>query len=82
MDSPQDEWLHNRLYILTQTDKDILLSKDEWLNDKLMDAAQKLVCEEIGKTLEYLFWGVQIYGDTGICYHFCHFHEIKSNTLP
>ena len=53
MDSPQDEWLHNRLYILTQTDKDILLSKDEWLNDKLMDAAQMLVCEEIGKTLTF-----------------------------
>ena len=43
-----DEWLHNRMYILTHKDKEVLLSKDEWLNDLLMDAAQKLIYEEIG----------------------------------
>ena len=43
-----NEWLHNRLYILSHEDKNILLSKDEWLNDNLLDAAQKLICEEIG----------------------------------
>ena len=43
-----NEWLHNRLYILSYEDRNILLSKDEWLNDNLLDAAQKLICEEIG----------------------------------
>ena len=49
-DTPQDEWLHNRIYILMEQDKAILLSKDEWLNDRIMDPAQKLICEEIGTT--------------------------------
>ena len=31
-----------------EQDKAILLSKDEWLNDRILDAAQKLICEEIG----------------------------------
>ena len=48
IDVHPDEWLHNRMYIPTQKDKELLLSKDEWLNDQLMDAAQKLICEEIG----------------------------------
>ena len=48
IDAHPDEWLHNRMYILTQKDKEVLLSKDEWLNDQLMDAAQKFICEEIG----------------------------------
>ena len=48
IDAHPDEWLHNRMYILTQKDKEVLLSKDEWLNDQLMDAVQKLICEEIG----------------------------------
>ena len=43
-----NEWLHNRLYILSYEDRNILLSKDKWLNDNLSDAAQKLICEEIG----------------------------------
>ena len=46
-DTTQYEWLHNRVYILMEQDKAILLSKDEWLNDHIMDAAQKLICEEI-----------------------------------
>ena len=33
IDAQPDEWLHNRMYILTQKDKEVLLSKDEWLND-------------------------------------------------
>ena len=36
------------MYILRQKDKEVLLSKDEWLNDQLTDAAQKLIREEIG----------------------------------
>ena len=38
----------DRMYILMEQDKAILLSKDEWLNDRIMIAAQKLICEEIG----------------------------------
>ena len=41
IDAHPDEWLHNRMYILTQKDKEVSLSKDEWLNDQL-------ICEEIG----------------------------------
>ena len=52
-DTPQDEWLHNRMYILMEQDKAILLSKDEWLNDRIMDAAQKLICEEIGTAFTF-----------------------------
>ena len=48
-----NEWLRNRLYILKQKDKDILISKDSWLNDNLMDAAQKLICQEIGTPLTF-----------------------------
>ena len=47
IDARPDEWLHNRIYILTQKDKEVLLSKDDWLNDQLMDAAQKVICEEL-----------------------------------
>ena len=47
-DMPQDQWLHNRMYILIEQDKAILLSKDEWLNDRIMDPAQKLIYDEIG----------------------------------
>ena len=50
-DTPQDEWLHNRIYILMAQDKAILLSKGEWINDRMMDAVQKLICDEIGPRL-------------------------------
>ena len=45
--TPQDEWLHNRMYILMEHDKVILLSNDEWFHDRTMDAAQKLIREGI-----------------------------------
>ena len=48
-----NEWLRNRLYILKQKDKDILISKDSWMNDNIMDAAQKLICQEIGTPLTF-----------------------------
>ena len=38
----------NELYNLTMDEKDILLSEKAWLNDKIMDAAQKLICEICG----------------------------------
>ena len=36
------------MHILRQKDKEVLLSKDEWLNDQLTDAAQKLIRDKIG----------------------------------
>ena len=32
-----------------QNDKNILTTKDAWLNDRIMDAAQKLICKALGK---------------------------------
>ena len=40
-------WIKNRHYHLTEQDKNIL-QEDGWLNDNLMDAAQKLICKVIG----------------------------------
>ena len=37
-------WLRNEIYILKKEDQHLLLSKDAWLNDRIMDAAQKLIC--------------------------------------
>ena len=36
------------MYILKKEDQHLLLSKDAWLNDRIMDIAQKLICKEIG----------------------------------
>ena len=33
-------WFKNELYELTEADREILESKDGWLNDNLMDARQ------------------------------------------
>ena len=41
------------MYSLKKEDQHILLSKDAWLNDRIMDAAQKLICKEIGNELSY-----------------------------
>ena len=38
---------------LKKEDQHILLSKDAWLIDRIMDAAQKLICKEIGNELSY-----------------------------
>ena len=37
-------WLKNKLYNLKNEDKGILLSSSTWLNDRILDAAQKLIC--------------------------------------
>ena len=39
--------------ILKKEDQHLLLSKDAWLNDRIMDAAQKLICKEIGTDESY-----------------------------
>ena len=41
------------MYILKKEDQHLLLSKDAWLNDRIMDAAQKLICKEIGTDESY-----------------------------
>ena len=41
-------WLKNGLYHLYLQDKEILRSPTAWLNDRIMDAAQKLICKELG----------------------------------
>ena len=43
----------NEMYILKKEDQHLLLSKDAWLNDRIMDAAQKLICKEIGTDEPY-----------------------------
>ena len=42
-------WLKNK-HNLKMADRKILLS-DAWLNDRIMDAAQQLICKELG--IEY-----------------------------
>ena len=44
----EEPWLRNDMYILKKEDQHLLLSKDAWLNDRIMDAAQKLICKETG----------------------------------
>ena len=43
----EEPWLRNDMYILKKEDQHLLLSKDAWLNDRIMDVAQKLICKEI-----------------------------------
>ena len=38
----EEPWLRNEMYILKKEDQHLLLSKDAWLNDRIMDAARKL----------------------------------------
>ena len=49
----EEPWLRNEMYILKKEDQHILLSKDAWLHDRIMDAAQKLICKEIGTDESY-----------------------------
>ena len=46
-------WTKNRHYHLTEQNKNIL-QEDGWLNDNLMDAAQKLICKVIGDMDSFL----------------------------
>ena len=41
-------WIKNDLYNLLHEDLEILRSKTSWLNDRIMDAAQQLICKELG----------------------------------
>ena len=46
-------WLKNELYELTEAVREILKSKDGWLNDNLMDARQQLICKAVGSLETY-----------------------------
>ena len=50
-------WIRNEVYELVRSDKNILLSSDSSLNDKLIDAAQKLHFNpfELSKERYYYF---------------------------
>ena len=43
-------WLQNGFYYLENEDKNILLTKDAWCNNRIMDADQKLIFKVLGKT--------------------------------
>ena len=40
-------WIHNELYCLMQSDRDILLSPAAWLNDNIVSDAQKLLKKQL-----------------------------------
>ena len=42
-------WLETDKYILTVKEKKILLSGTEWLNNNIIDAAQKPICKAPGR---------------------------------
>ena len=42
-------WLQNEFYYLKNEDKNILMTKDAWPNNGIMDAAQKLICKALSK---------------------------------
>ena len=49
----EEFWLLNEFYYLKVEDKNILTTKDAWLNDRIMDAAKKLICKALGKIDSY-----------------------------
>ena len=42
-------WFQNEFYSLKNEGKNILMTKDAWLNNRIMYAAQKLICKALGK---------------------------------
>ena len=46
-------WIRNEQYFLKTADQKILQSRDTWLNDRIMDAAQKLICKTLGEEDNY-----------------------------
>ena len=46
-------WLKNGLYHLSLEDEEILRTPTALLNDRIMDAAQKLICKELGAEYDY-----------------------------
>ena len=46
-------WLKNDLYHLYIEGEDIVRSPTAWLNDRIMDATQKLICRKLGADDDY-----------------------------
>ena len=46
-------WLKTADYLLTEKEKNIFLSDTEWLNDNIMDAAQKLIYKALDSLESY-----------------------------
>ena len=46
-------WVQNDSYFLKIEDRNILLSPSQWLNDTIMDTAQKLICQTLGNGNNY-----------------------------
>ena len=46
-------WVRNDLYFLKDEDANILKSQTTWLNDRIMDPAQKLICKTLGEEDNY-----------------------------
>ena len=46
-------WLKNDLYHLHFEDEEILLSPTAWLNDRIMNTVQKLICKTLGADEDY-----------------------------
>ena len=46
-------WVCNELYYLKNEDAHILNSETAWLNDRIMDAVQRLICETLGEEDNY-----------------------------
>ena len=46
-------WIKNELYVLKESDKEILEGSNCWLNDNVMDAGQKLICKALGSLETY-----------------------------
>ena len=49
----EEFWIHNELYYLKSEDANILHSENAWFNDRIIDAAQKLICKTHGDEGNY-----------------------------
>ena len=49
----EEFWIRNGLYNLENKDADILHSQSPWLNDRLIDAVQKLIRKALGDERSY-----------------------------
>ena len=49
----EELWIHNELYYIKKEDANILHSENAWLNDRIIDAVQKLICKTLGDEGNY-----------------------------
>lgn len=70
-DPPEELWLQNELYSLKKEDQEVFLSKQEWLNDRIMDTAQKLIM--------YRNWYQSVLNSQKAHYHYNQLHKTMFN---